>query len=118
MKDIESTYTGETCDSDSRSLAGQSPIDGYGCTADVLSMLAILTLGIGAGASAGQALAGIGIWLLLIGCLVHAWCFARRRNPICRRLGSTAEYRQSCTPTKCYRSYAPTAGRISLGYPK
>ena len=56
-----------------------APPDGQGCTGDVLSMLAILTLGIGVGAVSGQMLRSVGVWLLLVGCLVHAWCFVRAR---------------------------------------
>ena len=53
-----------------------------GCTGDILSMLAILTLGIGVGAASGQMLKSVGVWLFLVGCLVHAWCFVRARMAI------------------------------------
>ena len=59
--------------------APYSPTDAQGCTQDILPMLAILTLGIGVGAASGQMLKGVGVWLLLVGCVVHAWCLLRAR---------------------------------------
>lgn len=56
-----------------------SPTDAQGCTQDILPMLAVLTLGIGVGAASGPMLKSIGVWLFLVGCLVHAWCFVRTR---------------------------------------
>lgn len=45
-------------------------------------MLAILTPGLGVGASPVRVLKSVGVWLVLVGCLVHAWCFARTRMVI------------------------------------
>ena len=59
-----------------------TPTDGQGCPGDILSMLAILTLGIGVGAASGQMLKGVGFRLFLVGCVVQAWCFVRARMAI------------------------------------
>ena len=55
-----------------------SQVNGAACTADALPVLGVLTLGIGVGALSGPTLQGLGIWLFVVGCVVHGWGLARR----------------------------------------